>query len=228
MRKKVLTISVTCVSVALGFLIALSIQTQKDVEALDQLQTQRLSSVKNLLTDAQTESLRLKDEHTNLTAQLDEARNQGGTNPSLLAQLDQYRMMDGTVAVQGPGIAITIDDRQQEHKTVFPLTTDDLMAIANILKFAGAEAVSINDQRFVAPTAIVMSGSTKLINQVPISRAEGMPYEILAIGNQDQLVDYFSKLEAIGLKQSGISVSIVRKNVEIPSYKSTYNIGTGS
>jgi uncharacterized protein YlxW (UPF0749 family) len=228
MRKKVLTVSVTCVSIALGFLIALSIQTQKDVEALDQIQNQRLSSAKSLLVDAQTESLRLQEEHKNLTTQLEEARNQGGTNPSLIAQLDQNRMMDGTVAVQGPGIAITIDDRQQDHKTVFPLTTDDLMAIANILKFAGAEAVSINGQRLVAPTAIVMSGSTKLINQVPITRAEGMPYEILAIGNQDQLVDYFSKLEAVGLKQSGISVSIVRKNVEIPSYKSTYNIGSSS
>jgi uncharacterized protein YlxW (UPF0749 family) len=228
MRKKVLTVSVTCVSIALGFLIALSIQTQKDVEALDQIQNQRLSSAKSLLVDAQTESLRLQEEHKNLTTQLEEARNQGGTNPSLIAQLDQNRMLDGTVAVQGPGIAITIDDRQQDHKTVFPLTTDDLMAIANILKFAGAEAVSINGQRLVAPTAIVMSGSTKLINQVPITRAEGMPYEILAIGNQDQLVDYFSKLEAVGLKQSGISVSIVRKNVEIPSYKSTYNIGSSS
>lgn len=228
MRKRVLAVSVTCVSVALGFLIALSAQTQKDVAALDQIQNQRLSSVKNLLDDAEAEKLRLKEEHKNLTTQLEEARKQGGTSPSLVAQLDQYRLMDGTTAVQGPGIAITIDDRQQEHKTVFPITTDDLMAIANILKFAGAEAVSINGQRIVAPTAIVMSGSTKLINQVPITRAEGMPYEIIAIGNQDQLVDYFSKLEGAGLKQSGMSVSIVRKNVEIPSYKSSYNVGSAS
>ncbi|MEA4902852.1 DUF881 domain-containing protein [Desulfitobacterium sp.] len=228
MKKKVLTISVTFVAVALGVLISLSTQTQKDVEALDQIQSQRVAFANNLLINAQTETAQLQEEHKNLTAQLDEARNQGGTSPALLSLLDQYRMMDGTVAVQGPGIVITIDDRQQEHKTVFPLTTDDLMAIANILHFAGAEAVSINGQRIVAPTAIVMSGSTKLINQVPITRTEGMPYEILAIGNQDQLVDYFSKLEAIGLKQAGISVSIARKNVVIPSYKGVYNIGNGS
>ncbi|HVJ50487.1 DUF881 domain-containing protein [Desulfitobacterium sp.] len=228
MRKKVLAVSVTCVAIALGFLISLSIQTQKDVEALDLLQSQRLSSVKNLLVAAQADGTRLKEEHNNLMLQLDQARNQGGTSPELQAQLDHYQMMDGTTAVQGPGIMITIDDRQQDHKTVFPLTTDDLMAISNILKFAGAEAISINGQRIVAPTAIVMSGSTKLINQVPITRTEGMPYEILAIGDQDQLVDYFSKLEATGLKQSGISVSIVRKTLQIPSYKGSYSVGKGS
>lgn len=228
MRKKVLAISVTCVAMALGVLISLSIQTQKHVEALDLLQSQRLSSVRNLLANAQTESTQLKEEHNNLTTQLDQARNSGGTSQAMLAELDQYRLMDGTVAVQGPGIQITIDDRQQDHKTVFPLITDDLMVISNILKFAGAEAISINGQRIVAPTAIVMSGSTKLINQVPITRTEEIPFEILAIGDQDQLVDYFTKLEATGLKQSGISVSIVRKTVQIPSYKGGYRIGKGS
>lgn len=228
MGRNILAISVTSVAIALGVLISISIQTQRNVEALDALQSQRLSSVKNLLASAQDESTKLKEEHDRLTAQLDQARSQGGTSPELLAELDQYRMMAGTVAVQGPGIQITIDDRQQDHKTVFPLTVDDLMVIANTLKFAGAEAISINGQRIVGPTAIVMSGSNKLINQVPISRTEGMPYEILAIGNQDQLVDYFSKLEATALKQVGISVSIVRKTVQIPSYKGAYNIRKSS
>lgn len=228
MRKKVLSIPVTLVAIALGVLISLSIQTQRNVEALDQLQAQRLSSIKNLIANSQAENTRLKEEHDKLTSQLDQARKQGGTSPEMLAELDRYRMMDGTVAVQGPGIQITIDDRQQDHKTVFPLTTDDLMRIANTLKFGGAEAISINGQRVVGSTAIVMSGSTKLVNQVPITRTEGMPYEILAIGDQDQLVDYFGKLEATGLKQSGISVSIVRKAVQIPSYKGTYNISKSS
>lgn len=220
MWKRTLAIPVTLVAIAMGFLITLQIQTQKNVEELEQLQQQRTGSVKNLLVDAQAESKRLQEENKLLIEELDQARKLGGTSPELLAELDRYRMMEGTVEVQGPGILITIDDRQQEHKIVFPLTPDDLLKISNTLKFAGAEAISINGQRIVASTAIVLSGSsTKLVNQVPITRGEGVPYEILAIGNQDQLLDYFTKLEATTLKQSGISVSVVRKTVQIPSYK---------
>lgn len=220
MRKRLLAIPVTLVAIAMGFLITLQIQTQKSVVELEQLQIQRTASVKTLLAGAQSESQELQEENGILTEQLEQARKLGGTSPELLAELDRYLMMEGTVEVQGPGILITIDDRQQEHKVVFPLTPDDLLKIVNTLKFAGAEAISINGQRIIGSTAIVLSGSsTTLVNQVPITRGEGVPYEILAIGDQAQLLDYFTKLEATTLKQVGISVSVVRKTVQIPSYK---------
>lgn len=220
MKKRTLALPLTLVAVALGFLITLQMQTQKSVEELERIQAQRAASAANYLTQAQAENQELIEQHKALTAQLEQARSEGGTSPALLADLDRYRMMEGTVDVQGPGIMITIDDRQQEHKVVFPLTTDDLLRIINILKLAGAEAISVNGQRIVASTSIVLSGSTtKLVNQVPITRNEGIPYEILASGNQDQLLDYFTNLEAPGLKQYGMSVSAVRKTVQIPSYK---------
>lgn len=220
MKKRTLALPLTLVAVALGFLITLQMQTQKSVEELERIQAQRAASATNYLSQAQAENQELKEQHKALTAQLEQARSEGGTSPALLADLDRYRMMEGTADVQGPGIMITIDDRQQEHKVVFPLTTDDLLRIINILKLAGAEAISVNGQRIVASTSIVLSGSsTKLVNQVPITRNEGIPYEILASGNQDQLLDYFTNLEAPGLKQYGMSVSAVRKTVHIPSYK---------
>lgn len=220
MKKRTLALPLTLVAVALGFLITLQMQTQKSVEELERIQAQRAASAANYLTQAQAENQELKEQHKALTAQLEQARSEGGTSPALLADLDRYQMMEGTANVQGPGIMITIDDRQQEHKVVFPLTTDDLLRIINILKLAGAEAISVNGQRIVASTSIVLSGtSTKLVNQVPITRNEGIPYEILASGNQDELLDYFTNLEAPGLKQYGMSVSVVRKTVQIPSYK---------
>lgn len=229
MKKHTLAIPLTFVAIALGFLISLQIQTQKSVAELDRIQVQRSASVKNLLENAQAENLRLQEEHQKLTAQLDEARKVGGTSPELLAELERYRMMEGTVDVQGPGVQITIDDRPQDRKVVFPMTPDYLLRIINTLKFAGAEVISVNGQRIVSSTAIVLSGtSTQLVNQVPITRTEEVPYEILAIGNQDQLVDYFTKLEAPELKKEGMAVSIVRKTVKIPSYKGSYTIQKSS
>jgi len=42
------------------------------------------------------------------------------------------------------------------------------------------------------------------------------------VGNQDTLEDYVSKLEAASLKQNGVTVSITRKIVQLPSFKGDY------
>jgi len=222
MRKVKLSIAIAFVALVLGFLITLQMQTQKNVDELERIQAQRAASISNFLAEAQKENEELKAQHQALTVQLEEARAQSGTSPALQAELDLYRMMDGTVAVQGPGIVITIDDRAQEHKLVLPLSDENLLSIINTLRWAGAEAISVNGQRIVASTAVVLSGtSTKLVNQVPITRTEGVPYEILAIGDQDQLLNYFNTIEGTSLKQMGMTVNVTRKTVQIPSYKGT-------
>lgn len=220
--KRELALPVTLVAIALGFLISLAVQTQKNVSAAQEINNQRMSVAKSVLANVQSQNKQLKETNKQLSDQLDQARKQGGTDPETLAQLDQVSILDGTRKVQGPGVQIFIDDRKQDHKVVFPLTADNLIEIINTLKFAKAEAISINGQRIVASSAIVFSGSsTILVNQVPITRVEGIPYEIDAIGNQDTLVDFFSNLEAATLKQNGMTVSIVRKTIQIPSFKGT-------
>jgi uncharacterized protein YlxW (UPF0749 family) len=210
------------VAIALGFLISLQAQTQKNVSAAEQINAQRMAQMKSVLTNSEAQNAKLQEEHRTLLAELDTARKKVGTDPKLLAQLNQVQMLEGTQAVEGPGIQISIDDRG--NKVLFPISTDDLNRMINTLKFAGAEAISINGQRIVSTTAIVLSGSsTILVNQVPISRADGIPYEIDVIGNQDTLLDYFSKLEAPTLKQNGVTVSITKKTLRIPSFKGTYN-----
>ncbi|WP_206811394.1 DUF881 domain-containing protein [Paradesulfitobacterium ferrireducens] len=224
MWKRSLALPVTLVAIALGFLFSLQIETHKSVSDAELINQQRMASMKNILANAQKENTRLKEDNKTLAAQLDKARKEGGINPKVLAELDQLKMMDGTMAVQGPGVQISIDDRQQDHKEVVPLSTEDLARIVNTLKFAGAEAISINNQRIVATTDIVLSGtSTILINRVPVSKASGLPYEINAIGDQATLVDYFSNLEGEILKLKGVTVSITRKVVGVPSYKGSYS-----
>lgn len=223
MWKRSLALPVTLVAIALGFLFSLQIETHKNVSDAEIINQQRMSSMKTILINAQKENTRLQEDNKALATQLDKARKEGGINPKVLAELDQLKMMDGTLAVQGPGVQILIDDRQQDHKEVLPLTTEDLARIINTLKFAGAEAISINNQRIVATTDIVLSGNSMiLVNRVPVSKASGVPYELNAIGDQATLVDYFSNLEAEMLKAKGVTVSITRKAVQIPSFKGAY------
>ncbi|SPF54201.1 conserved exported hypothetical protein [Candidatus Desulfosporosinus infrequens] len=219
--KRSLALPVTMVAIALGFLISLQAQTQKNVSAAEQISAERMSQMKLVLSNSQDQNTKLQEEHRVLLEQLDAARKKVGTDPQLLDRLKQLQILEGTQEVTGPGIQISIDDRNKN--VLFPLGTDDIARMINTLKFAGAEAISINGQRIVVTTAIVLSGSsTILVNQVPINRAEGIPYELDAIGDQDTLLDYYSKLEAPGLKKYGMTVSIVRKTLIIPSYKGAY------
>ncbi|TGE34136.1 DUF881 domain-containing protein [Desulfosporosinus sp. Sb-LF] len=209
------------VAIALGFLISLQAQTQKNVSAAERISLQRMAQMKSVLLNSQTQNTKLQEEHRVLLERLDNARKKVGTDPQLLAQLKQLQMLEGTQTVEGPGIQINVDDRNK--KVLFPLSTDDIARMINTLKFAGAEAISLNGQRIVSSSAIVLSGSsTILVNQVPINHAEGIPYEMNVIGDQDTLLDYFSKLEAPDLKQKGMTVSITRKTLRIPSYKGAY------
>jgi len=216
---RTLALPVTLVAIALGFLISVQAQTQKNVSAAEQISAERMTQMKSVVSNSQAQNTKLQQEHSSLLKQLDVARKQVGTDPQLLAQLAQLQMLDGTQAVAGPGIQISIDDR----KATFPLYAEDIATMINTLKFAGAEAISINGQRIVSSTDIVLSGSSNiLVNGEPINGAPGIPYELNAIGNQDTLYDYFSKLEATTLKQNSITVSIARKTLRIPSYNGTY------
>jgi len=221
-NKRIIAV-VTIASVALGFLISIQIQAKKEVDIATEIQQKRVSQMSAVLENVQQEHVELQQEYDKLTSELDLAKNNEINNPFLLAKLDQLKMEDGTLKVKGPGIKIAIEDSGQDVNVVFPLTTDDLRRIINTLKFSKAEAISINGQRIVGSTAIVMSGSsTILVNQVPISRVGGSAYEILAIGDQDTLVDYLTKLEVLPMKQAGMKVEISREIVTIPSYKGGY------
>ena len=216
-----LALPVTMVEVALGLMIAFQPQTQNNVTEVEQMNGVSRGQVESVLSNSQVQNTKLQENHRVLLAQLNSAREKVGIDPRLIAELDQLQILEGTQAVDGPGIQINIDDSKKQ--ALFPLSPEEIATMINTLKFAGAEAISLNDQRIVGSTAIVLSGSsTILVNQVPINSVESAHYELNAIGNQDTLLDYFSKLEAPGLKQKGLTVSIVRKALNVPSYKRTY------
>lgn len=224
-NKHIITVA-TIAAVAIGFLISLQFQAQQEVDYAQEIQQERLAQMKSVLHGLQDKNKALQEEYKKLTEELEKYRSKEINNPFLIARLDQLRIMDGTIEVKGPGVRMVIQDSGQDIHVLFPLNTDDLRRIINTLRFAGAEAINVNGQRVVGSSSIVMSGtSTILVNSVPISRVGGTSYEILAIGDQEVLLDYLTKLEALPLKQAGMKVDIVRELVTIPSYKGGYTFG---
>ncbi len=184
----------------------------------------------------EAELKKVKDEKDDVTAELvelearlssiekDKAEDDAFIN-GLVTDLEKYKISAGVVDVTGPGITITIKD---------PAATDDigeyspimynyelLLSLVNKLKEAGAEAISINEQRMVASTEITIASNNVNINGIPTAP----PYYIKAIGNPKTLYDAITIRAGIvdTMKvKFNLNVEITKKqDLIIPRYTGT-------
>ncbi|RDG32227.1 DUF881 domain-containing protein [Streptomyces corynorhini] len=136
------------------------------VRILDELdnRTQRLEDEKSRLDDQRTELETSSD-------QAEEARKQTREKEQ------QLGVLAGTVAAQGPGITLTIDD---PSGTVSP---DMLLDALQELRAAGAEAIQVNDVRVVARTYFSGGGGDVQVD----GKAVTAPYSFKVIGKPQDL-----------------------------------------
>ena len=106
-------------------------------------------------------------------------------------ELEQTRMLLGLTDVKGNGVTITLKDTFEEQ-----YTSENLRYLVNELKYAGAEAISINDQRIVNTTDIVTINNSFIVLDSGRTRIAS-PYVIKAIGDPKYL------LSTLNMKNSG-------------------------
>jgi uncharacterized protein YlxW (UPF0749 family) len=199
-RHKPWLTQITLLSMIMGGLLALSLKTQDRI---------RRDVVGNTSTTAMAEAYtKLSDESKELRKQVAQLRRQnekyvagiadeGNRSAKAIAEeLQKVNVLAGLTPVTGPGVIVTLrDSKKQPEKPKGitdaawqEMTADYLIHDANIrdvvneLKNAGAEAISINDQRVVGTTAIRCVGNNVHVNAVPTA---GSPVVIKAIGNPD-------------------------------------------
>ncbi|MCT4621336.1 MAG: DUF881 domain-containing protein [Marinisporobacter sp.] len=106
---------------------------------------------------------------------------------NMSAELEKYKIISGLRKVEGPGVVVVVDDPPIDPEfssdSIIMYNYELLLSIINKLNDAGAEAISINGQRFVSRTEINLAGSNVNINAVPTAP----PFVIKAIGNPDTL-----------------------------------------
>ena len=86
-----------------------------------------------------------------------------------LDQIKKANKILGLSEVKGPGVIVTLKDSKTNSANVLNindlLVHDlDVLSVINELKNAGAEAISINDQRIISTTAISCEGNVININ----------------------------------------------------------------
>ena len=146
--------------------------------------------------------LKSKEKYDNLykeleriEAQLEIERTNSTQNNAELEQLEKEikegNKVLGLSEVTGYGLIVTVNDNQKISLTNWLgdpnwliIHDTDLINIINELKNAGAEAISINDQRIITTSAIECDGNVTKINGEKINA----PFEIKAIGLPETLI----------------------------------------
>ncbi|MFF1380873.1 DUF881 domain-containing protein [Streptomyces sp. NPDC058308] len=137
----------------LGLGLAIQVRSNNDSSALRGARQEDLVRILDELDDRtqrlEEEKRRLEDQRTGLensSDQAEEARKQ------TVERERQLGILAGTVAAQGPGITLTIEDKKGA------IEADMLLDAIQELRAAGAEAIQINDVRVVANTYLSDAG----------------------------------------------------------------------
>ncbi|MCG8539747.1 MAG: DUF881 domain-containing protein [Clostridia bacterium] len=224
MKEKASRLNILILSIILGFLISIQIRNINDRHEYVSLDTIR--DYKQSLEKERTEIEKIELQIEDIQDKIDDYRTtkirDGDITKALNDEVNKYKMISGLTNVHGPGVIIIIDDATREliegeDPNAVLVHDMDLLNIINDLKTAGAEAISINNQRILSSTEIDCSGFTIEIN----GQDYGHPYIIKAIGEPGHLEAAINGPITTGylLKEYGIFVEVnVSAYITIPKY----------
>ncbi|MGY0233720.1 DUF881 domain-containing protein [Longispora urticae] len=171
---------------AIGFLLAVAyLKVVADTPATTQARDKLVADVKRDQATAdrlETDAEKLRDE---VSGMRDQAFREAGGDAKYLRDLEA---VTGLGRVRGDGIVVTVGDAESAKDPVTgkpkaensdgKIYDRDLQKIVNALWYAGAEAVTINNQRISGRTTIRAAGGAILVDFKPVDG----PYRISAIG----------------------------------------------
>ncbi|WP_126940231.1 MULTISPECIES: DUF881 domain-containing protein [unclassified Veillonella] len=166
----------------------------------------------------------LQEERAGLRKQIATMKEEG----SLEGIKEENRVLSlraSLVDVEGPGVVLTITDsktpvKDGENPNLYLIHDEDMLRIVNELRAAGAEAISINDQRLIGTSEIRCSGPTITVN----GKIFAPPFIIKAIGDTKTLHSSLTMRGGVveSLKYWGIEVKIQDEaHITVPAYDGT-------
>ena len=216
-----ITIGIACFALVLVMFMQFKIVNETDITSIENM---RETELRTELANWKSKYEETNEQYEEVQSKIEEYKQTKESNEETEKLVDEelasVNMMLGKTDVEGQGIEIIL--RETNDETISQINADDLLVIVNALKLAGAEAISINDERIINMTDIVNinADTDNLFIKINGQRILA-PYVIKAIGNQTYLE---SGLIGNGgyvdeLKKIGHDVSIEKKDkVEIPKY----------
>ncbi|MBR3250044.1 MAG: DUF881 domain-containing protein [Clostridia bacterium] len=212
-----ISIGISCFALTMVMSMQFKVVDQTDITSIENMRESELraelSNWKDKYEDVNT---RYEEVDKTIKEYKNQEKSDNEKSKLLQAELSQINLELGKTDVTGEGITITL---KETNNTDTAITADDLLVIVNSLKLAGAEAISINEERVINTTDIVEINNTfiKVNGQRILS-----PYIIKAIGEQTYLE---SSLLGNGgyvdeLKKNGYEVTIEKNSkINIKKYE---------
>lgn len=221
-KTMIVTIGISCFALACVMSMQFKIVNETDITSIE---TMREEELREELANWKEKYKEVEQQYEEVTDKIEEYKNkkESDTETAQLIQneLNEANKLLGKTDIQGEGIEITITEADSEE--FMRVKASDLLSIVNALKYAGAEAISINEERILPMTDIVDIQSTFIkINGQRILA----PYVIKVIGNKSYLE---SALVGMGgyadrLKNIGHTVTITQKDdIVVKKYNSDIN-----
>ena len=173
---------------------------------------------------------KLEEKEEVLNSLRDQVSNTDENHSGMSTKLARYNALLGNTEVIGKGIIITVKDGDGttlngSWASDYIVHDGDLYELVNALKNAGAEAISINDQRIISTSEIVCAGNVVLINGEKV----GVPYVIKAIGLPSMLYGAVTMPNGYldWMIDDGVSVDIDtvdKETIIIPKYEGIYKL----
>ena len=223
MNKIVISIIIGLICIVLVATILMQFKTVEETD-ITAIETMREAELRTALSEWKTKyeetNKQLEDTNTKITEYEETADDRQETANLIDQELEQTNMILGKTDVKGPGIIVTLEDGDSE------VVASDLVELVNELRYAGAEAISINENRVISSTDIIDMGDYTYI-MIDSQRIQG-PYVIKAIGNKEMLSTTLS-MRGSGFIDRMTSIGInasyeIENRVEIPKYSGDYEI----
>lgn len=223
MKKDYLWIGFACV--ILGIFISFQMKFIQGTYLDGASPTQKTTELLNELNSVKAEKERLISEIERLEEQLDKIQNSASEESAVVKnltdELNRFKAFSGMTKVSGTGVLITIDNPPKDlnlglDKNI-ALDYKLILDLINELNSAGAEAISINEQRMVNNTEVRLAGNQVNVNTIPISP----PFVIKAIGNSGTLDSAVNIRFGIvqSIQEEGYYIEVKRvETIEIPAF----------
>ncbi len=135
---------------------------------------------------------------------------------------ENMQILSGAIDVEGKGISITLTDNESKKDDIHYIVHDeDIIILVNQLNAAGAEVISVNDERLISTSKIKANGMLIKVNNSDYSS----PFIIKAIGDPDILSDALKTDKSyVGSLRNYVGVKIEKEDkLLIPKYKGNIN-----
>lgn len=218
-----ITIGIACFVLILVMFMQFKIVNQTDITSIENMrETELRTELANWKAKYEETNQKYEETEAKIEEYKQNKQSNEETEKLVDTELEQVNILLGKTDVEGPGIEVTL--RETDNQEISKINADDLLVIVNALKLAGAEAISINDERIINMSDIVNINTSNAYNLFIKVNGQRIlaPYVIKAIGNQTYLE---SGLIGNGgyvdeLKKQGHDVSIEKINkIKIVKYK---------